>query len=276
MVVALTEREADSIADVFPAPAEEFANATWYIREPFAFGKLADATWYFQEHAAAVSLTTAFSEVSQTFAKATDVLMGMVPCVYAWDYALKTPLQESRDVYAFERGEYYRHYGAYLMNKLSSCKPLLAEQFTWGEPLWTRQQLEPVDVFQIRRRTGPPLSVVESVLGFSDLSAGWDGYSGKSVEGKTIDRALGVLNDLYERAASQGIALGSPSVGPTPEGSIQCEWDHPEAYLSLEIPRGEQPLRFYLDPRDGEETEIDAASLEEVWEGITEALSPPP
>ena len=268
MAITLTEREADSIGDVFPAPAEELANATWGIREPFAFEKLSGATWYFQELAGATELATAFSEVSQTFAKTANVLMGMVPRVYAWDYALKAPLQEAGDVYAFERGEYYRHYSTLLMNKLSLCKPLLAEQFIWGEPLQAGAKIEPVVVAQSWLRAGPPHSIVERVLGLSNLSAGWDGYTGKSVDGQTVDRALGLLNDLYGMAASERATFGAPAVGPTPGGSIQLEWDLPHAFLAVEIPRRAEPLSFYLEHADGTEMGRDAASPDDVWQAI--------
>lgn len=274
MTIAATEREADSIADIFPRLTNELANATWECTpDYFTFEKLADATWFMSGSPESTDLAAAISQISQAAAKATYGLMETIQRGFVLNCALNTPLQMPDDLHVLDRGRYFREYSALLMNKLSfDFKSVLPERFAWGEPLLTGVRIEPEDFW---RRTGPPLSVVERVLGFSALPTGWDGYGGVPVERQTIENALKVLNELYDRADDHDIALGQPIVGPTPEGSIQIEWDHPEAYVSVEISKRDEPLGLYAEPEDGVEREIDAASLDDVWAAITEAFSPP-
>jgi hypothetical protein len=124
-----------------------------------------------------------------------------------------------------------------------------------------------------RRIASLPHDLTDRLLGLAGLARGWDGYHAERVEHRTVERAIETLNHLYIRAADERVSLPAPVVGPTPDGSIQLEWDYPNAFLSVEIPAVPKPLCFYFERNDGEEAGKDVASLEDVWDIVEAELT---
>jgi hypothetical protein len=128
--------------------------------------------------------------------------------------------------------------------------------------------LEALQYMRCPVTASPPGNLVRNVLNLDSLPFGWDGGKALQISQATIRSSLAVLNFLYLRASTEGLNLNAPSASPTPEGSVQLEWDLDTGFMSVEIPRSGELVSFYIDPKDGEERDEFAKSPEDLWTAI--------
>ena len=161
---------------------------------------------------------------------------------------------------------------------------LMAGQLAFGpESLWlravrdweTRQLMTELCGGVVPREgVAPPRALTSRLLDFAGLPRGWDGYSGDPIANQTVERAIRALNYLYRQAAVRGdLRPPAPQVSPTPDGSIQLEWDYPgDFFLAVEVPAEPEPLTLYLEYGGGKEVEATADSPAELWSTFEVAL----
>ena len=245
------EETTDEVGNLFPPVTQDTTGTLFSLADVFA---VADSV-------VLVDSSVIISEVKK-----------MVPRLVMRDWAFGTPLEEGQNVSALQATDYHRLYNSLLVNRISQLNTLLPATDIMTDFTRTHSTVTPESVGLTRQFVSQPHDLVERLLGFAGLPAGWDGYSGKPIEGHTVERTVELLNDIYKRTADEGTKFPDPTVGPTPGGSIQLEWDLPQALLAVEIPRRSEPLSFYLEYADGREVGSDAASPDDVWQAIKVAF----
>ncbi|MDO8612866.1 MAG: hypothetical protein Q7R32_08590 [Dehalococcoidia bacterium] len=246
MRLGKVEDVTDQVGDLFPPALHDTAGTVRSMSEVFA---LADSVIL-------IDSTAIISEVKD-----------MVPRLMMKDWAFGTPLEGHQRVSALVPADYHRLYNKLFLNRISALNALLPAADIWRDFIRAHETVTPQSPALSSQVTGISHDLVGHVLGVTQLSAGWDGYHAKPIAGHTAEIAISLLNYVHARATAEGLLLQSPLVSPTPDGSIQLEWDHPDVFLTVEIPLRE-PISFYLERKDGEELGRDSASQEEVWEAV--------
>lgn len=251
MRLGKVEDVTDQVGDLFPPALHDTAGTVRSMSEVFA---LADSVIL-------IDSTAIISEVKD-----------MVPRLIMKDWAFGTPLEEHQRVSALVPADYHRLYNKLFLNRISALNALLPAADIWRDFIRAHQTVTPEQARLRRPAASPPHPVLERLLSFSGLPRGWDGYQAKPIEAHTVESAVNILNHIYARAAAEGISLRPPMVGPTPDGSIQLEWDLPHVFLAIEIPRGAELPSVFLEFQDGRAEGHDAASPNEIWHSVSAAF----
>lgn len=99
-------------------------------------------------------------------------------------------------------------------------------------------------------------AIEQRLRGFLDLPENWNGYGEQRINRQAVNSALGLLSTL-------GPEIAKPIASPLPDGGVQMEWAHGHSELEIEI-RAADPLALFYVDADGNETDRDSATAEEV------------
>ncbi|WP_420622306.1 hypothetical protein [Candidatus Poriferisodalis sp.] len=84
----------------------------------------------------------------------------------------------------------------------------------------------------------------------------WNGYGEQRISRHAVNGALGLLESL-------GPQIAKPITSPLPDGGVQMEWIRDRFELEVEVRAG-MPLALFFVDADGNETDQDDASREEL------------
>ena len=106
---------------------------------------------------------------------------------------------------------------------------------------WINNSAETIIAFRIQRGSR---FITDRLKKFANLKTGWDSYDAKSIQWKTIIRAIQFFSKVLYEIENKNIPV--PFVAPLSDGGIQFEWKTCYKELILLIPEKEEEPFEYL------------------------------
>jgi hypothetical protein len=117
-----------------------------------------------------------------------------------------------------------------------------------------------------------PSVVTKRLQHLGRLPDGWDSYSAKPIDDKTIKSALSLLTRI---SSDFGLQLTkNVSIAPCSDGGIQLEWELNSKELIVKIAPDDEQLSFLLVLPSGDEEEDSIASKAQLDNLLQEILRP--
>ena len=109
-----------------------------------------------------------------------------------------------------------------------------------------------------------PKGISDKLASLARLPENWDGAGASSISPNTVQRAKAILLEAFSVGKGR---IPLPSIAPTSQGMIVCEWSMPNGTeLILDVPPGDESPVFLLVEVDQEGAEIETeAQLGEEW-----------